>query len=856
MQRVSAEYRLEQNEYLRQESYVWVYLGVVSKEAQTYAKPNGDFAPFSRERLSTQTREFEAYYATAEENFTRADSSQYFMPRDTSAIGLYQGAVTQDALGSITYTFEPYTRLDIKGLTIDFGDYFPTRFEITNGNPTYTYTYENNQPGKWVTEDIFEETGFIRITPLEMIGGQQKFRIFSILFGVGLMFDNNSLISTSWKSETSHISDVLPSKTFKFTISNLNRNFAADDPHSFLSFLEEQQAVEFLYGRRLDDDTIYTIKGGKLKLKTWSSNDQQAQFSAVGFLDYLSGTYEKGKYYPNGISLYDLAVDVCEDAGITEYIIDNYLKTLITHNPLPVEGHKNLLQLIANASRSIMRETRDGQLEIHSSFEPNIRSITHNGATRYTLLDTLVNEKIKYNEYATAEKNFTYADSSQFFAPRTGTTFIDAGYISEMVSDENGDFTVNPILTLEWETMWTLFNLRLLFSDTIPKSFIVRSYNYDDLIDTIQVDEVDFETNIEANIEHAFFDINKIEIEFTKAKPYQRIHVGRLRFGSVSNYKLYYTDMASSPTASVSETVKDIFVNYYTYSYGTDVVSLGSSNAVVGENTIKFNNPSHDFSLEYKEITDDEETYSKVSKAFVDELPSAENARANTRYFVPNGNRYYMYVVESQSGVKSWNLMSTVTETIVNSLPSTLTQNVLYLVRTAKNLVYHLYMRSTEGTISLGYDVRGTLEIVDSAAYFVTFTSNVEAEVNVKGIQFNVVTDTVSSQVHQIGTDKTSSNVLIDSIEDAQNQAAWLNEYFSNDIDYTISYRGEPALDPDDQIYTENKYVEKNQIRIVDTQIDTSTGMSMNCVLNARRTQYIEVAKVDYAIVDESEVGE
>ena len=122
-----------------------------------------------------------------------------------------------------------------------------------------------------------------------MVGGQQRLRILNITFGVGLVFDNYSLISTSWKSMCAHISDVLPTKTFSFTISNLNKKFAADDPHSFVSFLQEQQEVEFQYGRQLEDGSLFTIPGGKMYLKSWSSDDTQAKFSCVGFLDYLRG---------------------------------------------------------------------------------------------------------------------------------------------------------------------------------------------------------------------------------------------------------------------------------------------------------------------------------------------------------------------------------------------------------------------------------------------------------------------------------------------------------------------------------------------------------------------------------------
>ena len=54
--------------------------------------------------------------------------------------GLYQGIVTQDALGTVTFTFGDYHRLNIKGLTIDFGDFYPTSFTVSNGNADNTYT--------------------------------------------------------------------------------------------------------------------------------------------------------------------------------------------------------------------------------------------------------------------------------------------------------------------------------------------------------------------------------------------------------------------------------------------------------------------------------------------------------------------------------------------------------------------------------------------------------------------------------------------------------------------------------------------------------------------------------------------
>lgn len=746
MQAISSAYRAEQKEYLREEGYIWVYLGVISKEAQAYGKANGTFTIYSSPRLVTSTVNFEGYYAIPEENLIKADGTQYFLPRSKNSFALYQGVVTQEMCDSVTFTFGKYTHLDIKGLTIDFGEFYPTNFEISNGTNTYSYT--NDKPGKWVTEDIFRDTNHITITPSAMVGGQKRLRILSILFGIGLMFDNNSLIATSWKSECSHISNELPTKSFSFSIDNISKKFAADDPNSYLAFLEEQQEVEFEYGRNLSDGTLYTIPGGKLRLKTWSSDDMQASFNAVGFLDYTESKYYKGRYYPNGISLYDLAVEVCQDAGIENFRIDNYLQTMHTKNPLPVEKHKNLLQLIANAARSIIRETRDGGIEIKSSFTPDIVSVTTNGQTIYSNAENVVDADITVSDYATSEKDFSRIDGLHYFLPRTSSSYAATGFISSHVADENGDFITNPEITIEWEAAWTFFGMSMAFYNVKPSNITIYAYHYNDLISVKDYDDIDYMTAVK----DAFMDISKIRIVFNKTNPYQRIHLSHMSFGDITDYVIDYSDMTSSPTASVAEKIKNVNVTYYEYGYGSSQKKLSSTIAVAGQNIVTFTNPAYNYSLNYADVQP------------------------------------------------------------------------------------------------------GTLTIISSGAYYVEFNSTIAAEVNINGIEFVVSTKEVTQEVKQIGTDKTASNVLIDNATDAQNEAEWLAEYFANDIDYDISYRGEPALDPDDLIYTENKSIERNLVRLTSTQIDTSTGMSMTCKLKARRVSYVLPAVVSSAIIGESAV--
>ena len=836
MQITSEAYKSEQKKQLRNEQFVNVYLGVVSKEAQANAEIDGDFTAYSSPQEIFTNVPFEAYYATCEENFSRVDGSMYFMPRDPSYYGLYQGAVTQDAIDSVRFTFGDYHRLNIKGLTIDFGDFYPTSFTITNGTDSYDYT--NSSPGQWKCEDEFLETDYLEIIPHTMIGGQQKLRILSIMFGVGFTFDNYNLISTSYKAEVAHLSDALPTKTFSFTIDNLSRQFSADNPHSFVAFLQEQQEVDFEYGRRLDDDSIEIIPGGKLNLKTWSSNDTQAKFSAVGNLDYVTTTYYKGRYYENGISLYDLAEEVFHDAGITKYSIDDYLKKVITHNPLPVENHKNLLQLIANAARCVLYEDRTGIVSLQTSFMPELTSITDNGHTEYSDVEGVLEKFVVHSSYATTEQDFTYVDGHQLFIPRSATGFRNVGYISSAVSDNSGNFSVNPTITIEWEAGYTFFDLTLTFADVCPDEFIVHSYNSGSLVDSVIVSTVSMETIVNED----FYDIDKIIIEFTKTSPNQRIHLDKILFGDITDYTLDYSDMSAFPVATRTDHIKNVNVIYSEFTYGTEKKSVGTVAVVDEDNVVTYKTAYHDYSLAYKELTDDEETYTKASKVFCDELPDIESAKTSTRYIIRKPLFDEIYIVSSSGNVKSWTKEGNFVEVIVNELPETVLSNTLYLVNTDTELIYHLYMwdSSNSKVLSLGYDVRGTLELTDSGAYFVSFTSNVPSPVVVSAIAFLVNERIYTDELNELGQDKTANNVLIDNVDLAKDEAYWLAEYYDNDIEYKIQYRGEPAIDPDDQIYLENKFVEKNLVRVTSTQIDTSTGMSMSCTLTARRISYQE----------------
>lgn len=729
MQVTSAEYKEEQLRDLRNASHVYVYLGVISKEAQANAYVATTMEDYASGDIFVDTS-FEAYYASLEQNYTKVDGTHRFLPSDSSQYALFQGAVTTDIEGSITFDFEIYHALDIKGLTIDFGEYYPTAFTVTNGTDTFSYT--NNAPGVYVLEDVFEDSDYITITPTTMVGGEQRMRIHSIIFGVGLIFDDKSLISTQRSNTVDHLSGSLPSKAFTFTVDNTNKKFNKDNPKSYLNFLQTEQACSYEYGRDMDDGTVYIIDGGNVALKTWSSNDTQAKFSCVGYMDFMEDSFYKGQFRPEGITAYALAEEVLEDAGIEDYRIDSYLKQITLYNPLPVSSHKNCLQMIANATQSIFYEDRNGRIIIESSFTPDITSITYESATNYSETETIITDDETIN-YATLESNYSKVDGSLYFLPSSVSNAEPVGYVSSAMANSGGVMSADATITIEWEAQWTFYGLSLTYLDWVkPTQVTIKGY-----ADNVEV--VSITTTDTSGVDNEFDEVDKIKIIFDKAQRNQRVHCKKIGIGDISNYSIKYHDMSDTPVATSMENIKNIEVHYYTFSESTEETSsVTTTQAVVGENLITFSSPYCDYSVAYK----DEEA-------------------------------------------------------------------------------------------------EGTLTIEEYGAYYVVVSADTAGQIEVTGRKIEMADNTYTYVASEMGGTKTVTNQLISSPELAAIEGKWVGDYYTSGTEYSINFRGEPALDCDDLIYLENKFVPKNLIRITSETLDTGTGMSVNShKLKAVRVSY------------------
>ena len=361
---------------LRDHSYIRVTIGVINQEAQADAAFYGKYAYFSNLKKPLDNYAVETLYATCEQNYTSVDETMYFLPREKMDAVLNQGAISEKLLGEVEIRFPiPH---NLRGLTIEFGKAFPVDFKIVSDQRELSV--EGNATGHFVTEEIFQSVTFLRFVPEKMINGAARLRIHQITMGVGIYFNERDVLSCTKKEYVSPIAEELPSIDFTLTIDNKKRAYDIENEKSTVNFLELGQNVEVIYGQELEDGKTEWLPGTTVALKEWSADDEVMSFTATDRFDNMSGTYYGGTYSAEGTSLYELAKNVLADAGADprSYWIDEYLKTVKIHNPVPAVPHKEALQLIANAGRCVLMQGRDGKILLRSSFVPEMTAGSDN----------------------------------------------------------------------------------------------------------------------------------------------------------------------------------------------------------------------------------------------------------------------------------------------------------------------------------------------------------------------------------------------------------------------------------------------------------------------------------------------
>lgn len=607
MQKVSKAYKESMKSSLRERAYIMISFGLVNQEAQAKATvDNGSYAYYSNKDNIFGEHIDDTVYATLEEEFTKVDGSMFFLPRATEGGRYYDTGIVSDKLISearceVIISLNTIAT-DFKGLTINFGENYPVDFDIV-GSTGQTIEFRGNTKSKWSTEEVLENTTYIKLVFYKMKNPQSRLRIYSIMFGYGLVYYNDSVMSSALDSYVSPIGADVPQFDFSVTLKNYDHYFNVDNPNSAINYLETGQEMDIMYGYQTPgSDTIEWIQGNHLWCSEWESDDNTATIRCQDIFRNMDGEYVKGLYSAAGKSYYALAEEILKDARISEYYIDPRLKKLYSNNPIPRVKYKEALQIIANACRCVLTQSRDGKVQIKSNFMPSA-SIATNGEETYSNAANVLTDTPKV-EYATLAGNYTPTDGTMFFLPRNGKAALTTGYVSKEISGANGTFTKNPVVTITMEAIRAYYGLKLVFGTALPAAFTIRTYKGGEPVNEYPVEKD--EINTTSIILRDFDDFDVMKIEFTKtAEPYNRIVLNYFSLSDVVDFTMNRRDMTSSPKAIKQELIKEVIVPCYTYQENNREENLvyEDIDVVAGEvETYYIQDPSYGYKVKLDEV--------------------------------------------------------------------------------------------------------------------------------------------------------------------------------------------------------------------------------------------------------------
>lgn len=887
MQNVSAAYKESMKQPKRNRAYIRATIGVVNSNAQKNLSVDELKAPlayYANRNIFTMKSSAKVY-ATGEQDFSKVNGEMYFLPPDQEDASYNNGLVSNGLFGSIYLDFGDLVGLDIRGLAIDFGEYYPVNFTVQNDEGTHSYT--GNDKSYWTTEDTFNGTSFLKITPSQMVNGQGRLRIFEIVCGVANTFSNENTLSYSFKDYVSPISEILPSRDMTLTVDNQDLYYSADNPDSALAYMEVGQEIEVSFGYDVDGGgNIEWLPPNICYLKSWSADDIQARFIATDRFDYLTETYWKGLYRPAGISLYDLAVDVLEDAGVgdEEYFLDPYLKDVIVQNPMPAVTHSTALQIIANAGRCALYEDRDNRIHMQASFIPD-SSASCNGETEFSHVENILVDDEK-DAYAMGSRDFSVTDQSVRFLPK-GSNYLNTGYVSEAIytdvsafvkcdsADALAYFSESGIRYLKrkpeklyatGEQDFAKVDGSMYFlppdQDTtfFENGFISSGLSGNLHFSLDQLENVSFqgmiidfgenyptefimETNageVTYNCDSSIFETEDSfsNITFIRIKPVTMKKAGRLRVFSIMLQESFVYADSDRILTSVPKITIDLEAAYVAYGFLIRFRNVAPEEfhvATYYEGTVVTEYTITNSGIEF--ITYDRlELFDQMVVTFPKGYP--DSRVIVDKILIGDVTDYtitYAYdLQETPAGIRNNKLQSiNVQRSIYQNSAEVreLVQEEAALSPEDNECVAYITNAAYDFSVSVEDNTSITCEIIESSSYyarirFYGLTTETTVKYTVTGKEYAVSTYYFIQKHYPNGEVIQWSNPLISSVEHARNVEEWLASHYLGDVEYTISWRGDPRTDANDLFYLELKNREKAMIRCYQNELSFNGAWS------------------------------
>ena len=460
MQNVTEAYKEAMKLPLRNRSDMRIVIGDVNMTAQLSAESSVGYSKeiYYANMDGIFKNNANRDYSTLEQDFTPADGSMFFAPRENSGMPYLETGYTSNLLMDTTMSgndlnyiaffddIDPPSASNPFVANITFSD---------KGAPTTAsifFQWDDSAWYGWGSVEVVDNkvrvmstsapSGYSKITGLWVRGAYttasyRRLRIKSITFGDGTVIYSDIIEKSEQTDYTSHINENLPTRDFKCDLINYDARYDADNPNNPLAILDEaKQTLNVYYGYDVTGQGGYEwVHGGKFIVDSWSSGKYKASIMAKDELQnndrlFIHSNTNLGRFARAGYWLEFIMNCLSPDPNHPiEYEYDSDMDDIIMDltvvRTLPA---KQILQMLANYCCKTLYIDNDGKVIISS----NQDEATDFEMTSYDVLDDMqINKEELIKEVCVPYYSFGYIPTDETVLVDETVEITENGYTYE-----------------------------------------------------------------------------------------------------------------------------------------------------------------------------------------------------------------------------------------------------------------------------------------------------------------------------------------------------------------------------------------------------------------------------------------
>lgn len=578
MKQASEQYREEMKFPFRGQWLVNLYIGFIQEGFQASGVIDTDdeisFLSQNYKNYMFANRSIDTPIATFEKDMFKADGSYQFMDEAHTGITLSYYGIISESLSNedtsidfaMTFTSDRGER-DLKGLTLYFNDTYPTLFNIStykDGVQIFTKDYTNGSL-QFETTDVFgTDADTMTIHIKKMNKPYVRFRMSYVLFGVGVSFTNDNFLSNTgnFKAYSHPCSVDLPTKDLDMTFDNYDGSFDLDRKGSLINLATIGQDVSLQVGYVREDGVTESLPSEKLELSSFDVDGTSLKIKAVDFLrnENESISFDDPSIFNDRTTLYDIGMVLKKSVKNEnfEVILDDSLKDVPIKYTAVDTSCKEAFMMLAGAGRCMMSLTEKGLVIRRTDYDKSQLSISSSSHVPYSNPSQILTPDTSI-PWGSFELNRVRADGLSVFPSSTPHQSLKSGYISEALSDKNGNYTEAPYFDIISQEAISTDYLTVVFNGMTPRDITIETYYNDDALETVEMNNIKDST---LNISYSFVSFNKMRIKINSIyEPYRRVYVDYVSFDKYV-YELDYGLCIEKPKADVEDMVRNIIVYY------------------------------------------------------------------------------------------------------------------------------------------------------------------------------------------------------------------------------------------------------------------------------------------------------